>query len=303
MSSSKSILVTGATGNQGRGVVRCCLGAGHRVFAYVRDQATPAAKELHEMGATLIQGDFDNDHALRSAFHGVDAVFHLEVQTGNWETDLQRSINVIQAARSSPTVFAMIVSTALKTGQHESFPRWGSKHPMYRYWLNKDAIEKIVRDAGFRTWTIIRPGIFLQNLKHPIRSIFFPGFDKDRTLRVAWKPDTNIPWVDAADVGIVVAAALSQPEEYAGKEVDLVAETLTIETLAVKLCDVLKADIKVHTLSDGEAQELIDQGNPCPAAQQWANEVFHGTEAARLSTCNLTLTSVQSFLEHNATVI
>ncbi|KAK5997953.1 hypothetical protein PT974_00321 [Cladobotryum mycophilum] len=253
------------------------------------------------MGAKLVIGDFDNKDALRLATHDMDAVFFTESLTGDWVGDLQRGTNVIEAARASPTVSTMIVSTAFKTGQHETFPSWGPDYTMRQYWLSKQAIESRVRDAGFKHWTIMRPVHFLQNLKASKSSITFPGLAEDRILRVAWKPDTKITWIDAADAGIVVAAALSDPEKYHGKELDLAVEALTVGQLATKLSKALGTDVKVHFLSEEELEELSKQGSPLPAAQQWANEVA-GEDALREAT-GLSLTSVDEFLARNVSQI
>ncbi|KAJ5759393.1 NAD(P)-binding protein [Penicillium odoratum] len=301
MSSHNNILVTCATGNQGRGVVRHCLAAGHRVYAYLRDPTTPAAKDIEQSGATLVQGDLNNVEEVRAAIQGMDAVFHTEVLTGDWAKDLERSIHIIEAARASPTVSCMLVSTSIKTGQHESFPGWGPEYSMRQYWLNKNAIENYVRDAGFQHWTIVRLGHFLQNLKAPVNAITFPGFADDRVLRVAWRPDTKLPWIDAADVGSVVAAAVSDMKKYSGKEIDLAVEALTVEQLAAKLGRTLGANVKVHYLSDEETEDLINLGSPTPAAHQWANQVPGDDAVGRVK--GLSLTSVDTFLAQNATQI
>ncbi|KAI9035716.1 NAD(P)-binding protein [Aspergillus affinis] len=297
----KRILVTCATGNQGRGVVHRSLAAGHHVYAYVRDPTTPAATQLERLGAKLIKGDLGDINALRSATEGIDAVFHTEVQTGDWAGDLQRSTNVIDAARASSTVFTMIVSTAIKAGQHESFPGWGPEHPMRQYWLNKHALESRVREAGFQHWIIIRLGHFLQNLKAPVNALTFPGFVDDRVLRVVWRPDTKLPWVDAADVGIVVAKVVSDPEGYTHQEIDLAVEALTVEELAGKLTRSLGREVKVHYLSNEEVDGMIKQGSPVPAAHRWANEVPGEDAVGKFKDPGLT--PVDTFLATNATEI
>ncbi|KAK1141316.1 hypothetical protein N8T08_009223 [Aspergillus melleus] len=301
MTPPKRILVTCATGNQGRGVVHRSLAAGHYVYAYVRDPTTPTATQLEGLGARLIRGDLGDINALRSATQGMDAVFHTEVQTGDWAGDLQRSTNVIDAARASSTVSTILVSTAIKTGQHESFPGWGPEHPMRQYWLNKHALECRVREAGFQHWTIIRLGHFLQNLRASMSPLTFPGFVDDRVLRVAWKPDTKLPWVDAANVGVVVAKVVSDPEGYTHQEIDLAVEALTVEELAGKLTRHLREEVKVHYLSNEEMDDMTKQGSPVPAAHRWTNEVPGEGAVGKFK--ELDLTPVDTFLATNASEI
>ncbi|MDF5710566.1 MAG: NmrA family NAD(P)-binding protein [Nostoc sp. S4] len=59
--SNQTILVTGATGNQGGAVARHLLQRGKfTVRAFVRDQNKPAAQALKQAGAELAQGDFSD---------------------------------------------------------------------------------------------------------------------------------------------------------------------------------------------------------------------------------------------------
>ncbi|PWY88420.1 NAD(P)-binding protein [Aspergillus heteromorphus CBS 117.55] len=335
MSPQKKVLVTCATGNQGRGVVQHCLAADHQVFAYVRDPTTPAATQLAQWGATLVPGDLDDLEALRTAMDGMNSVFLTEVQTGDCTADLQRSKNVIlaaqEAAAAAATVSHVILSTAIKTGQHASFPGWETPasdsdddharaHPMRQYWLNKHALETRVRAAaaaasasasasssdGFiRHWTIVRPGHYLQNLLPPVNALTFPEFQQDRVLNVAWKPDTKLPWVDAGDVGIVVAAAVADPDRYSHRTVDLAVEALTVEQLAEKIGRVLhESKVQVRYRSEEEVDEMIRLGSPVAAAHRWANQV-PGEDAVGncqddLGELAQHLTSVDTFLTAHA---
>ncbi|KAL2787115.1 hypothetical protein BJX66DRAFT_311600 [Aspergillus keveii] len=310
MSFAKKILVTCATGNQGRGVVQHCLAAGYTVSAYVRDPTTAAATQLAQLGATLVPGDLGNLDALRAATRGMHAVFLTEVKTGDSAVDLQRSINVILAAEESATVSHIIIATAITADEHGSDP---DDHPMRKYWLNKHALETRVRQAAepsngnsIRHWTIIRPGHYLQNLLQPVSSFIFPGFPQDRVMRVGWRPETQIPWMDAGDVGIVTAAAIADPERYSGRAIDLVTEALTAQELAGRLGRALsvlsKEDVQVQVQyrSEEELDEMIRAGDPVAPAQQWANGV-RGEDVVQkcrdeLGPLATKLTSVDAFL-------
>ncbi|GKZ37451.1 hypothetical protein AbraIFM66950_009001 [Aspergillus brasiliensis] len=311
--SPKTILVLGATGNQGRGVVQHCLSAGHSVSAFVRNPSSSAATQLAQQGATLIPGDLDDLESLRAATQNVDAIFFTEVPSGNPAVDAQRIDNIILAVRESPSISQIILTTALKTGQHESFPGWeGGAHPMKEYWLNKNGLEERVREAAAAAkngahWTIIRPGHFLQNFLPPVRDFLFPEFREERVLRVAYRPATELPLVDARDVGIVVAAAVKEPERFADKEVDLAVEVVTVEQLAGKIGGVVGKEVKVQYLEDEVVDELIKGGHLGAASMRWADEVPGGDGVSNcrrdLGELVQGLTSVDAFLKENETVI
>jgi uncharacterized protein YbjT (DUF2867 family) len=56
----KTILVTGATGNQGGATARHLLADGWHVRALVRDDTPPAAAVLATAGAELVLGELDD---------------------------------------------------------------------------------------------------------------------------------------------------------------------------------------------------------------------------------------------------
>lgn len=65
----KIIVVTGATGSQGGGVMNIMKSqAGWKVRALTRDPTSDAAKKLAEEGIELLQGDLDDEVSLRRAF-------------------------------------------------------------------------------------------------------------------------------------------------------------------------------------------------------------------------------------------
>ncbi|RDL38317.1 uncharacterized protein BP5553_02657 [Venustampulla echinocandica] len=295
MSSPKKILVTAATGAQGTGTVHHCLQAGHEVYALVRDTSSEKAKGLQQQGATLIKGDLDDPESLEVAMRGMNAVFlNLPAQAG-----AQAAKNVITAARASPTVSVMIASSVVRAGQHETFPRWGPEWSMYNYWLTKDDVEKYVRNAGFKYWTIVRPARFLQNFLPPNRNIYYPGFEKDSTFRVAFTPEAKIAWIDARDVGVVAAAAVSQPQKYTGRHIDLAAESLTIQEYANKIGDFMSMTIKVHYYTDEEIAAM--PSTIMADAQIWTCEV-PSDDAAEASK-EFNLTSVEKFLQENENLL
>ncbi|WP_372505750.1 NmrA family NAD(P)-binding protein [Actinomadura madurae] len=75
MTDTQSILVIGATGNQGGATARELLTHGWSVHALVCDPDKPEAQGLKERGATLVRGDLDDEASLRSAMTGVHGVF------------------------------------------------------------------------------------------------------------------------------------------------------------------------------------------------------------------------------------
>ncbi|RDW70994.1 hypothetical protein BP6252_07557 [Coleophoma cylindrospora] len=83
-SNQKTIVVIGATGNQGGSVARTFLGLPHwKVRAVTRNPSSPAAQTLASSGAEVVQGDLSDIGSLSPAFQDANAIF---LNTDFWET-------------------------------------------------------------------------------------------------------------------------------------------------------------------------------------------------------------------------
>ncbi|KAI1767450.1 hypothetical protein GGR53DRAFT_526709 [Hypoxylon sp. FL1150] len=112
---------------------------------------------------------------------------------------LRRELATVPKAKSTATVATVICSSAMFTGEYKKLPGWEPEHPVYEYWVGKKGVEKL-------------------DLLPPISP--FPTSSTRNALRVA-RPETKIPLIDGSDVGFAVAAALSHPERYSGRTIDL----------------------------------------------------------------------------------
>lgn len=75
-------LVTGGGGFLGRYIVEQLLERGDHVTVFARGDYP----ELAEKGATLIRGDLQDQQAIHTACHGMEAVFHAAARAGIWGT-------------------------------------------------------------------------------------------------------------------------------------------------------------------------------------------------------------------------
>ncbi|PDS39425.1 hypothetical protein CO665_03320 [Rhizobium anhuiense] len=73
MSNTRSVLVTGATGQQGGAVVRALIARGHRVKAISRRPDSEGAKRLTAAGVEVVAGDLDDAASVATAAEGVYA--------------------------------------------------------------------------------------------------------------------------------------------------------------------------------------------------------------------------------------
>jgi uncharacterized protein YbjT (DUF2867 family) len=88
-----SVLVTGATGNQGGTLARLLLSRGHRVRGLTRKPESPTAKKLKALGAEIATGDMEHRGSVAHAASGMDAVFCVSTpfDAGGPETEARQA--------------------------------------------------------------------------------------------------------------------------------------------------------------------------------------------------------------------
>ncbi|MGE5458103.1 MAG: NmrA family NAD(P)-binding protein, partial [Methanococcaceae archaeon] len=104
MADKKIIVVLGATGAQGGGLVRAILNDKNSEFAVravTRKADSDKAKELKEMGAEIIEGDVDDVESLIKAFSGAYGAYCVTFYWSHMkpEKELHEAINMADAAK------------------------------------------------------------------------------------------------------------------------------------------------------------------------------------------------------------
>jgi uncharacterized protein YbjT (DUF2867 family) len=139
------VLVTGATGNTGSGVVAGLLGQGNNVRGLVRN--AEKGKGLRELGAELAIGDLDDATSLTAdIFDGVTDVYFC---TWNGPTALEHWKHfhaALQSAGASPRIVRLSAFGA----------------PESRIIQQLAEAEQDLKDSGL-VWTILQPTFFMQN--------------------------------------------------------------------------------------------------------------------------------------------
>lgn len=212
---SKIILVTGATGRQGGVTTRHLLADGWKVRGLTRDVGTPAALELRQMGAEVVQGDTNDRASLDAAMQGAYGVFCVQPALG-YDDDLRQGKNVAEAARAACVHHFIYTSVGGAKGQ-----------AAYRK-MSKWEIEQYIRALDLPA-TILRPGWYMDNMIGP-RFGVLRGH-----LSTAIKPDVVVPLIAVDDIGAFVALAFAHPEEYLGKTIEIAGDALTMPHIAAAI--------------------------------------------------------------------
>jgi uncharacterized protein YbjT (DUF2867 family) len=291
---TRTVLVTGATGNQGGAVARTLLDAGWAVRALVRDSSTAAAQRLAAAGATVVRGDLDDPDSLKEAATGASAVFSIE--TANYadlmaDHEVQRARNLVAASLQAgieQIVHSSVSGTGIDDAGAFDEQRWGA-FPAH-YWRSKIEAERVVAEAGFPTWTILRPAAFLENLRAP--SIWFAGFTSDRLTAVS-DLDTARPWVTVRDIGTATLAAIADPGRFHDVSLELAGDVLSLRRVVeilntVRATPILLPSSPEEAIAWGVLPELAKQ-------QEWSDAYLAPARPEMAHALGIETTSVEQW--------
>src|SRR5713101_5986516 len=87
MTSDRTILITGVTGNQGGAVAQALQGSGFRLRGLTRKAESERSAALARHGVDLVKGDLDDEATLRRGLAGAWGVFGVQ---NSWEAGVER---------------------------------------------------------------------------------------------------------------------------------------------------------------------------------------------------------------------
>lgn len=270
MKPASQILVVGATGSQGGAVAQALLSSGVTVRALVRDLQSDKAVALAAAGASLIPGDLRDASSLEAALTDVGGVFSVQLApSSDPDSERREGRALTEAARKAGAIHFVHASVS-GVAMHRADPRWLGSRWNRNYWDSKADVEDMVREAGFRAYTILRPALLMENFIAPKAAWMFPDLARGR-IRTAVRPATSIPFVGVTDVAAAVAAAFADQTRFGGAEIELAGDVLRLPEAADVLSVATGARIVVETVSPGEAVALGQQLG-WVETQEWFNE-------------------------------
>ncbi len=238
------ILVTGATGTNGRLVVDALLAGGASVRAMVQNRAKAA--DLQQAGADVVVADFDRPQTLDAALAGVERALLLSAVD---ERLVEREARFVERARKAG-VRHLVKFSAIGAHPAASFT-FGRQHGQS---------ERVIQDSGL-PFTFIQPNFFMQNLLWSADTIKARG-ELYGSLGV-----TPVSHVDAGDIAAVIAASLSEPIDRHAGSIHLVTgpEAVSFAHIAEALSRVLERTVRYVDLTD----EQLKAGLVASGQREW----------------------------------
>ncbi|MFB1484269.1 NmrA/HSCARG family protein [Corallococcus sp. RDP092CA] len=262
---SITVLVTGATGQQGGAVLRKLADRGHHVVALVRDVDTPATRALRRPGVTLAQGDFDDPTSLESAMRGVDAVYAMATpfREGGADAEVQHGKNLADAAKRS-NVRHFVYSSVAGASELTGIPHFDSKHAVELYLRRRDM-----------PFTILGPTYFMENLlRPPTHDLLAKG-----TLALGLPATRGLQMVAVEDLAGFALHVLSDPERFIGERIDVASDEVTGQQAAALLSMVSGHRINFEQVPLAQLQQ---QSEDLAAMFEWLDRVGYHADILTL---------------------
>lgn len=235
-----TVLVTGATGQQGGSVVDALLADGVDVRAFTRDATSEAARALADRGVKLFEGDMDRRTHLKRAMQGVDGVFLVtDYFSAGRAGEIHQGRNGVRAA-SEAGVDHLVYSSVASADRAPGLEHFRTKH----------AVEVYLRKM-LPTATVLRPAYFMNNLGSQRAAI------ADGRLSLPLGRTTRLAMIDPRDIGRVAARVFADPERFAGDTIELAGDRLTLAEMAATFSDVLDRPVVAEHVRQDRARERM----------------------------------------------
>lgn len=275
--SNPTILVTGATGNQGGAVARHLLQRGNfKVRAFVRDPNKPAAQALKQAGAELVEGDFSDRASLDRALQGVYGVFSIQVFKDGIETEIRDGKAVADAAKAAGIehfVYSSVGSAERNTG----IPHFDSKFQ----------VEEYIRSIGL-PYTILRPVFFFYNYDM-MRSTIEQGM-----LPQPLSPDTKLQQLSEEDYGAMIAEVFERPTDFLNREIEVASVDMTMTEIAAAFSQVLGKTVNYQQIPFEAFEQQA--GEEVTIMYRWFENVGYAADLAQLKREFSKLSDFESYL-------
>ncbi len=263
---TRTVLVTGATGNQGGAVTDALLEKGMTVRALVRDPSSSKALALAERSVELVQGDLDRQDTVRAAARDVDAAFILTtpfapgVGVGGEMRQGRTVIDALKVANVAHVVYSSVGDADRKTG----VPHFDSKADGERY----------LKESGLPA-TVTAPVFFSENILFPSNLQDL----KEGRFRQALPAARKLQLVSLREIGHFNAAIIERGPELAGRRFNYAGDELTPNEMTAVLARVTGRELEFE---EQAMEEVSAVSEDLALMYQWFDRVGYSADIVQL---------------------
>lgn len=232
MEEIKTVLVTGATGNQGGAVARNLAENNFKVKALTRDPGSSKAQKQQHPNIDYVRGDLNDIGSYAGYLQGVDAVFSVQSSECKVNAEVKQGQGLADTAKKSGIrhfIYSSVTGADLQTG----IPHWESK------WL----VENHIKQIGL-PYTILRPASLYENFLIPqVKSRILKG-----KLVTPVRKNKIQQFVGSEEIGKMNVRILKNPDRYMNKTITIATEEMDHVQVAGIFSEVMGVPIKYQQL-------------------------------------------------------
>lgn len=310
MSKKKIIVVLGATGAQGGGLVRVILNDSNSEFAVravTRDTNSEKAKELAAMGAEVVAGDVDDMQSMKRIFEGAYGAFCVTFFWAHYspEKEMAEAKNMAAAAKEAGLQH-VIWSTLEDVRKYvplndDSMPTLHGKYKVPHF-DGKGESDQYFTAAGVPV-TFMLASYYWDNL------IYFgmgPKRNSDGKLAITFPMgNKKMAGIAAEDIGKCAYGIFKKGEELIGKRIGIAGDQLTCDEMAEAMSKALGEKVSYNEITPEQYRGFgfpgaDDLGNMFQFYRDF-DEVCNSTRDVKFSKeLNPELQSFEMWLSENA---
>lgn len=271
MQNKKIIVVVGATGAQGGGLVRAILNDKNKEFqvrAITRNTDSDKAKELSNLGAEIVSADIDDKNSLIKAFKGSYGVYCVTFFWEHFSPDKEKAqAKAMAEAAAEVGVKHVIWSTLEDTRKwipldDDRMPTLMSKYKTPHLDIKGES-NVFFEDSGV-PYTLLHTSFYWENF------IYFgmgPQKGQDGKVGITLPMgDKKLPGIAAHDIGKCALGIFKAGKKYQGKFVGISGGNLTGQQMATGFSKLLESEITYN-----EVPPSVYRGFGFPGAEDLGN--------------------------------
>lgn len=254
MSQKKIIVVFGATGAQGGGLVRSILADKNSEFAVravTRDTQSDSAKALANMGAEVVAADIDDMQSIKKALSGAYGAYFVTFFWSHFspEKEMAQVQNMAMAAKET-NLQHVIWSTLEDVRKYvplndKSMPTLNEKYKVPHF-DGKGESDAFFINAGVPT-TFMLASYYWDNM------IYFgmgPKKGADGKLAITFPMGKKkMAGIAAGDIGKCAYGIFKKGKEMIGKRIGIAGDQLTCDEMAQSLSKALGQEVKYNEIT------------------------------------------------------